>query len=67
MSLSRTAGSPRVPEDGILIKDNHIAVAGGLQVAVERARRAVGHMVKIEVEADMLEQAAEHCFGATPG
>jgi len=37
-------------DDGVLIKDNHIALAGGVGVAVERARRQVGHLHKIEVE-----------------
>jgi nicotinate-nucleotide pyrophosphorylase (carboxylating) len=37
-------------DDGVLIKDNHIALAGGVGAAVERARRAVGHLHKIEVE-----------------
>ena len=37
-------------DDGILIKDNHIALAGGVATAVERARQAVGHLHKVEVE-----------------
>ena len=37
-------------DDGVLIKDNHIALAGGVTTAVERARAAVGHLHKIEVE-----------------
>lgn len=37
-------------DDGVLIKDNHIALAGGVATAVERARRSVGHLHKIEVE-----------------
>src|SRR5436190_9513558 len=37
-------------DDGVLIKDNHIALAGGVVTAVERARAAVGHLHKIEVE-----------------
>jgi nicotinate-nucleotide pyrophosphorylase (carboxylating) len=37
-------------DDGVLIKDNHIALSGGVGTAVERARRAVGHLHKIEVE-----------------
>jgi len=37
-------------DDGVLIKDNHIALAGGVASAVERAREAVGHLHKIEVE-----------------
>lgn len=43
-------------DDAILIKDNHIAIAGSIQTAVERARAAIGHLVKIEVEVDTLEQ-----------
>src|SRR5437588_1778541 len=37
-------------DDGVLIKGNHIALAGGVATAVERARKAVGHLHKIEVE-----------------
>jgi nicotinate-nucleotide pyrophosphorylase (carboxylating) len=37
-------------DDGVLIKDNHAALAGGVGAAVERARRAVGHLHKIEIE-----------------
>ncbi|MDO4705121.1 MAG: carboxylating nicotinate-nucleotide diphosphorylase [Comamonadaceae bacterium] len=43
-------------DDAILIKDNHIAIAGGLPQAVQRARVAAGHMVQIEVEVDTLAQ-----------
>lgn len=46
-------------DDGILIKDNHIAACGGIREAVARARRAIGHMVKIEVEVDSLAQLEE--------
>ena len=46
-------------DDAVLIKDNHIAVAGGVRQAVEAARAHVGHLVKIEVEVDSLEQLAE--------
>lgn len=46
-------------DDAVLIKDNHIAIAGGLRPALERAKAAVGHMTKIEVEVDTLEQLAE--------
>ena len=46
-------------DDAVLIKDNHIAIAGSLTVAVERARAAIGHMVKIEVEVDTLAQLDE--------
>lgn len=43
-------------DDAVLIKDNHIVVAGGISEAIERVRRRAGHMVKIEVEVDTLEQ-----------
>jgi nicotinate-nucleotide pyrophosphorylase (carboxylating) len=46
-------------DDGILIKDNHVAVAGGITPAIERVKAAVGHMVKIEVEVDTVEQLRE--------
>jgi nicotinate-nucleotide pyrophosphorylase (carboxylating) len=46
-------------DDAVLIKDNHRALAGGLTPAVERARRHVGHLVKIEVEVDSLDQLRE--------
>ena len=42
--------------DGVLIKDNHIAAAGGLEPAIAAARSALGHMMKIEVEVDSLDQ-----------
>jgi nicotinate-nucleotide pyrophosphorylase (carboxylating) len=45
--------------DAVLIKDNHLAVAGGVREAVRRARAAVGHLVKVEVEVDDLAQLAE--------
>ena len=45
--------------DGILIKDNHIAAAGGIAEAVRRARRNAPHLLKIEVEATTLEQVQE--------
>jgi nicotinate-nucleotide pyrophosphorylase (carboxylating) len=46
-------------DDAVLIKDNHIAVAGGVAEAVRRAKAGVGHLVKIEVEVDSLAQLAE--------
>jgi nicotinate-nucleotide pyrophosphorylase (carboxylating) len=46
-------------DDAVLIKDNHVAVAGGVAPAVAAARRAVGHLVKIETEVDTLDQLAE--------
>jgi nicotinate-nucleotide pyrophosphorylase (carboxylating) len=46
-------------DDAVLIKDNHRAIAGGVRPAVERARAAVGHLVKIEVEVDAMDELAE--------
>jgi len=46
-------------DDAVLIKDNHIAVAGSVTAAVARAKAGVGHLVKIEVEVDSLAQLAE--------
>lgn len=46
-------------DDAVLIKDNHVAVAGGITAAVQAARRNVGHMVRIEVEVDNLDQLRE--------
>lgn len=46
-------------DDAVLIKDNHLALAGSIHAAVERVRANVGHMVKIEVEVDTLEQLRE--------
>lgn len=46
-------------DDAILIKDNHIAVAGSVTEAICRAQNYVGHLVKIEVEVDTLEQLKE--------
>jgi nicotinate-nucleotide pyrophosphorylase (carboxylating) len=43
-------------DDGVLIKDNHVAIAGGVAAAIEAARSGVGHLVKIEVEVDTLDQ-----------
>ena len=43
-------------DDAVLIKDNHIAIAGDIRTAIERARAGVGHMVRIEVEVDTLDQ-----------
>jgi nicotinate-nucleotide pyrophosphorylase (carboxylating) len=45
--------------DAILIKDNHIAAAGGIGAAIERARAGAGHLVRIEIEVDHLEQLEE--------
>jgi nicotinate-nucleotide pyrophosphorylase (carboxylating) len=46
-------------DDAVLIKDNHVAIAGGVRPAVERARAGVGHLVKIELEVDTLAQLQE--------
>ena len=46
-------------DDAILIKDNHIAVAGGIRAVLERAKAAAGHLVKIEIEVDTLDQLRE--------
>jgi nicotinate-nucleotide pyrophosphorylase (carboxylating) len=46
-------------DDLILIKDNHVALSGGIKNSVERARGNAGHAVKIEVECDTLEQVRE--------
>jgi nicotinate-nucleotide pyrophosphorylase (carboxylating) len=46
-------------DDAILIKDNHIAIAGGIAIAIRRARAQIGHLVKIEVEIDDLAQLDE--------
>ncbi len=43
-------------DDAVLIKDNHIAIAGDIRTAIARARAGAGHMVRIEVEVDSLEQ-----------
>jgi nicotinate-nucleotide pyrophosphorylase (carboxylating) len=49
--VSGGARNPRLGlDDGVLIKDNHIALAGGVGAAVERARESVGHLHKIEIE-----------------
>jgi nicotinate-nucleotide pyrophosphorylase (carboxylating) len=46
-------------DDAVLIKDNHIAVAGGIRAVLERAKASVGHLVKIEIEVDNLSQLEE--------
>ena len=46
-------------DDAILIKDNHIAVAGGVRPVLERARAHAGHLVKVEIEVDTLMQLRE--------
>jgi len=46
-------------DDAVLIKDNHIAIAGGVGAAISRARAGVGHMVRIQLEVDTLDQLEE--------
>ncbi len=46
-------------DDAVLIKDNHIALAGGIRAALGAARARVGHLVKLEIEVDTLDQLAE--------
>lgn len=46
-------------DDGVLIKDNHVAIAGGVRIAVERARARAGHQVLVQLEVDTLEQLTE--------
>ncbi len=46
-------------DDAILIKDNHIAVCGGVAEAIRRAKAAAGHLMKVEVEVDGLDQLDE--------
>jgi nicotinate-nucleotide pyrophosphorylase (carboxylating) len=46
-------------DDAILIKDNHIAVAGGIRAVLEAAKAKAGHLVKIEIEVDTLDQLRE--------
>ncbi|WP_298983527.1 carboxylating nicotinate-nucleotide diphosphorylase [uncultured Roseibium sp.] len=52
-------------DDAVLIKDNHIAVAGGVTNAIKAAKAFAGHLVKIEVEVDTLEQL-EEALAAAP-
>jgi nicotinate-nucleotide pyrophosphorylase (carboxylating) len=46
-------------DDAVLIKDNHVAIAGSVTEALKRARNGVGHLVKIELEVDRLDQLRE--------
>jgi nicotinate-nucleotide pyrophosphorylase (carboxylating) len=46
-------------DDAMLIKDNHVALAGGVAEALERARRHAGHLVKIQLEVDTIDQLAK--------
>ena len=54
-------------DDAILIKDNHVALAGGIAPALDRARERAGHLMKVEIEVDTLAQLDEvlaHPHGA---
>ncbi len=46
-------------DDAVLIKDNHVAVAGGVTAALRAAKAHVGHLVKVEIEVDTLDQLRE--------
>ncbi|MES2254451.1 MAG: carboxylating nicotinate-nucleotide diphosphorylase [Pseudomonadota bacterium] len=46
-------------DDAVLIKDNHIAAAGGIAPVLARVRAGLGHMAKIEIEVDTLAQLEE--------
>ncbi len=46
-------------DDGVMVKDNHIAIAGGIKAALTQARRLVPALTKIEIECDTLEQVRE--------
>ena len=46
-------------DDAVLIKDNHVAIAGSVSEALKRAKAGVGHLVKIELEVDTLDQLRE--------
>jgi len=46
-------------DDGILIKDNHLALAGSVREAIAAARRRAGHMIKVEIEVDTIAQLRE--------
>jgi nicotinate-nucleotide pyrophosphorylase (carboxylating) len=46
-------------DDAMLIKDNHIAVAGSIRAVLERAKASAGHLVKVEIEVETLDQLKE--------
>jgi nicotinate-nucleotide pyrophosphorylase (carboxylating) len=46
-------------DDAVLIKDNHIAIAGSITEALKRARNGIGHLVKLELEVDTIDQLRE--------
>lgn len=45
--------------DAVMLKDNHLAAVGGLTEAVQRVKAQIGHMIKIEVECETMEQVEE--------
>jgi nicotinate-nucleotide pyrophosphorylase (carboxylating) len=45
--------------DGVLLKDNHVSLAGGVGEAVRRARAGAAHTLRVEVEVETLEQLDE--------
>lgn len=45
--------------DGVLIKENHVAAAGGIEVAIDRARQLLPHTLKIEIETRNLDEVAQ--------
>src|SRR5437764_406033 len=59
MIAARQSGVLAGLDAAILIKDNHVALAGGVGPALERARAHAGHLVKIEIEVDTLAQLEE--------
>jgi nicotinate-nucleotide pyrophosphorylase (carboxylating) len=50
-------------DDAVMIKDNHIAAAGGIAPAMARVRASLGHMVRIEIEVDTLAQLEDALAG----
>ncbi len=52
--------------DAVLIKDNHIVIAGGIRPAIERVKAAAGHMRKVELEVDTLDQLEEALSAGPP-
>src|SRR4029077_15008604 len=46
-------------DDGVLLKDNIVLVAGGIRAAIGKTKAALGHMVKVEVEVDRIDQLGE--------
>ena len=50
-------------DDGVLIKDNHLALGGGVREALRRAKEKSGHLHKIEVEVSNLDEVGEAVNG----